>query len=234
MNGFLAGIVSLIIFGGLLAGFLWLFAMISKKYFGIHLTSRTLYSEANFANTIRHKENIKKLSQTDEETLKQAQENIKRKHFANTSDNLIEEIIIIEKNKTDKNDFQNNEMRKPVLDISKSETIGSLVYKNFNYCCCCNGNTIYLKFLNSNKGIIVISRGEPVTKEIDNWFTVTNPYVSNFEFKFLNPKLIRFIVTQSGRKFGYDITSKTPSTLIAHKWITNARTKTLLEFKPCK
>lgn len=214
---------------GFFVGFIWGFYYLMNKFFGVQFTSRTNYHNQVRMNELRHNQTISELNDIDEETINLAKENLSKKLFAHTSDNLIEEVRKIQSKSPSKNDFVPD-----LTEIDDFEVMGNLVYKNAPYCCYYNGITIYLKFITGTEGIIALSRGEPTPSNITSWFNEGYANVIKFEYKYEAKNCIRFLVFHTGKKYGYDVVSKHPSLLKVARWVPYGQTITHLEFVICK
>lgn len=92
MSDIIGGIFGMIIAIGGLGLFYWLIFYSLNKYGGITFTSRHNVNRQNQMNQIFHKQNLKEISKYDTETIQRAQENLSKKLYAKTSDNLLLEV----------------------------------------------------------------------------------------------------------------------------------------------
>jgi hypothetical protein len=88
-EGIIAVVGCAAIFIGVMVGI----RLFSSKVMGVELTSRTNYSATKTALEWAHKENLAYLESYTPEEIANAKNSLKSKFLANTSDNLVKEII---------------------------------------------------------------------------------------------------------------------------------------------
>jgi hypothetical protein len=210
-------------FGAFLGGFYYLIS----KVFGVQFTSKYNYHNQVQSNKLRHRQIVTDLAEVDHETIELAKDRLRKKFFAHTSDNIVEEVLKIQLERGGQNDFI------PDLTTKRDyELLNGHIYMMAVYCCYYNGITTYLKFLSKREGIIAFSRGQPNNENIDTWFNEINGNVIKFEFKYERKDVIRFEIYY-GRKYGYDIFLKNAEQLNVARWVPLGETITKLNFVLC-
>ena len=152
MSDFISGLFAAIFGVGGIILFFWGFYYVLEKYLGVRVTSRGNYRNAQRLNSQSHISNAQEISKYDEGTIKNAQENLSKKFYARTSDNMLEELRKFGPPK--------EKYYMPKAETKKLDYYGFnykfLLYFNYKL-----GKTTYLRFSNNNNCICLVKEGVP-------------------------------------------------------------------------
>lgn len=200
IGGIFAGIFAI---GGVIL-FLWGFLYAMNKFFGVTYSSRGNYQNEKRINNLSHIHNIEELSKYDEETIQKARKNLRKNFYANTSDNLLEEI---RKFGPPKPVFY-----MPQASNNKLDFYG-FYYQDILYYCYEGNQTTYFKFSHNDKCIILLLDGIPDYEKVPFGFNFFNDTLQKCKCIKISNDLMRLTFKHGNSNYIYELHGKNPDKL---------------------